>query len=67
MSVQSEDLQTLLNAIQVAQKRGAFNLEEAHTIFKVVKKLSEQLKGEPTPDIVDNPPGSSASPPQSEQ
>lgn len=52
---QQEGLQTLINAIKVATKRGAFELEEIGTILQAVKVFTTPVEvkadggGDPLP------------------
>lgn len=46
MTTQSQALGVLLNAIEIAQRRGAFNLEEAELLCRAKKMFIKQDQSE---------------------
>ena len=44
----NQALQVLVNAINIAQKRGAYTLEESASIYTAIQSFNK--KGEPTPE-----------------
>lgn len=43
---QQQALEILINAVRVAQKRGAFELEEAAVLLEAIKKFTTEDKKE---------------------
>lgn len=45
-TLQLSDLQLLVNGIHIAQRKGAYSLEESATLFNIIKKVQATLSSQ---------------------
>lgn len=45
-TLQLSDLQLLVNGIHIAQRKGAYSLEESAALFNIIKKVQETLSSQ---------------------
>jgi len=51
----NQALQVLVNAINIAQKRGTYSLEESAAIFAAIQSFNNNSKSEPEGDTDETP------------